>query len=68
MQVAIGRQVALAVFVAPVRDLLARRLQLLDQTLEATADTRQRRRALFLQFPSRLCVLGPCGRCPWGLF
>ena len=49
---------ACAVLLAGPRDLLAGRLQLREQPLEATADARERRRALLLQLFQELCVLG----------
>ena len=59
VQLAIRGDSAGAVFVAAACDLLARRLQLIEETLETTADPRQRRRAFFLQFLEEALVLGP---------
>ena len=57
-ELAICRHVAFAVFVAGVCDLLTGRLQLVDQSLETTADARQRGGALFLQLLEEALVFG----------
>ena len=57
VQLAIGGDVAGAVFVAVACDLLARRLQLVEEALETTADARQRRRTFFLQLAQQPIVL-----------
>src|SRR5262245_32158433 len=57
VQFTIGGNVAGAVVVARMRNLLARRLQLRDQRFETTADAGQRRGTLFRQFLEKLFVL-----------
>jgi hypothetical protein len=58
-QLAIRSDVAGAIVVAAVRNLLARGAQLLEQVLETTTDTRQCCGALFLQVLEEALVLGP---------
>jgi hypothetical protein len=58
-QLAIRSDVAFAIVVAAVRNLLALGVQLFEQALETTTDTRQRCGALFLQVLEEALVLGP---------
>lgn len=57
-QVAISGDGTGPVFVPGVRDLLARRLALLEEPLETTADARQCRGALLLELLEETLVLG----------
>ena len=60
VQLQIRRDPAGAIFFfARACDLLARRVQLLDQTLETPADARQRRRPLLLQLLQKALMLRP---------
>jgi hypothetical protein len=59
VQFAIRSDIAGAVFVAVACDLLTRRLQLIEEALETTADAGQRRGAFLLQFLEQALVLGP---------
>jgi hypothetical protein len=59
VQLAIRGEGARTVFVPTVRKLLARGVQLLEESLETTADASQRGGALFLQFLEKALVLGP---------
>ena len=57
-KIAVGGNVAGAVFAAAVCDLLARRLQLRDEPLETTGDARERSGALLLELFEKTLVLG----------
>ena len=56
---AIRGEVTGTIAAAALRELFAGRLQLIEEALEPTADPRERRRALFLQFLEKALVLGP---------
>jgi hypothetical protein len=62
VQLAIRGDVAGAVFVTAACDLLARRLQLIEEAFETTADPRERRRAFFLQLAQQP-VMPPFSFC-----